>query len=197
MLSETHSYTEKELFNKIAEGEESAFEALFELTAPLLRGTISKLVNSPDIIPDILQEIFLRVWVNRDKLTEINSPRSWLLQITYHYCFDWLRRRKVQEEAHRQLLREQEDIHLRNALSQPSAFAETKKIIADAVNALSPQAKRIYQFSREHGYTISEIAAELGLAPQSVKNTISRAIKEIREQLENKGILLPVLLLLI
>lgn len=185
-------YNDKELFLLIAEGDEAAFRQLFQSYAPQLQPIIMHLTKTPSVAEDIIQETFLRLWISRDKLAGIENPRSWILRIAFHQSFSWLRRQAVHHKA------------LDAMALQPEAGTTTEeeviyhsivKTIAEAVQQLPAQARRIYLLSREKGLKIPEIALELGLSPHTVKNSLVRSLRSIREFLEQAGHFLPVLLL--
>lgn len=179
---------EKALFARIAEGDETAFRELFHLYTPLLRPLIFKLTKSEYIIEDILQDVFFKVWMQRDKLTNIENPRSWILKIAFHDCFGHLRKMAVRNRGNEPMPEEsmpEEDLE----------FRETARLVEEAIALLPPQAQRIYLLSRHEGLKLVEIAERTGLSLQTVKNTLSRALRGIREYLEKRGIYLPLLLL--
>lgn len=181
--------TEKILFLQIAGGDEAAFRELFHRYAPILRPLIFKLTSTEHIIGDILQDVFFKIWLSRDKLPEIENPRSWILRITFHDCFGYLRKAEVRR---RNQLTAGESTADENWQLE---FRETSRLVNEAVSALSPQAQRIYLLSRRDGLKIAEIAEQLHLSVQTVKNTLTRALKSIRDYLEQHGVFLPLLLL--
>ena len=65
----------------IAEGDESAFTDLFNHYYPALRPFIWKFTGSQTDSEEILQETFIRIWLNRDKLPEIDNMRNWIFTI--------------------------------------------------------------------------------------------------------------------
>jgi RNA polymerase sigma-70 factor (ECF subfamily) len=71
---------------------------------------------------------------------------------------------------------------------------EMNRFVKEAVNAMPPQRKLIYQMSREQGLKPAAIAAQLILSVGTVKNVLSQALKEIREHLVRSGITLSLLL---
>ena len=64
------------LFRLTAEGDEKAFTDLFNLFLPKLYPFILKLTRSESVVEEIIQETFIKVWLNRDKLAEIERQRE-------------------------------------------------------------------------------------------------------------------------
>lgn len=182
-------HSEKELFLRISEGEEAAFEALFRLYVPQVRLAILSVLQSEVYVKDILQEIFLDIWLNRDKLPAIEQPRNWIFKITYNRCYTWLQR-LVKEEARRQLAAGGMPAE-GNEPEEQLDFRETASLVRQAIGLLSPRAREIYVLHRNTGLKVAEIASQLQVAPQTVRNSLHRSGQEIRQFLLDKGVVIP------
>jgi len=190
--------TDKELFIRIAEGDETAFIQLFHLYVPQVKPVITTLTKSPLVVPDIVQDIFLRIWLNREKLIEVKSPRSWIFSVVYYQCFNYLRKQSLINKVGPKLaVMQNERPEWKESPESVLQFNETRKFIQQAIDDLPPQAKKIYLLSREQGLRIDEIASSLGIAPKTVKNTLTRASTAIRLYLQQKGVYIPLILLVL
>lgn len=184
---------DKDLFHQIAEGDETAFRQLFHRYVPELRPLVLHLTKTAAVTDDIIQETFLRLWMNRDQLAAIESPRSWLLRIVFNQSFSFLRKQAVHHKAMNVLADDAGAAESHDA-DDAAAYAAMVKQVGVAVSMLSPQAKRIYLLSREHGLKIPEIATQLGISPNTVKNSLVRSLRFIRKHLELSGHLISLLL---
>lgn len=185
-LQDHHDYAdEKALFRLIASGDESAFRRLFDLYAPLFIALIRKILKDDTIAEDLLQDVFLKIWLKRESLTTIENPRSWALQIVYHIAFNRLRHLKVVAKSG--AYSEQKEA-VSNAVEDSLYHAETSGHVRNAIGKLSPQTRKIYLLNREEGIKITEIARQLQLSNQTVKNTLGKAVREIRAYLVRQGI---------
>lgn len=184
-------YNDKELFRLISEGDETAFRMLFRRYVPELRPLILHLTKTAAVTDDIIQETFLRLWISRDKLPEIDVPRSWLLRITFHLSFSWLRKQVVHHKAIDAIASDHTGEGPTSNTEETMVFNAMMKQVSIAVAQLPPQAKRIYLLSRERGLKIPEIAVELSISPNTVKNSLVRSLQFIRKQLELSGHLFP------
>lgn len=187
------SNTDRALFKLIAEGDETAFRELFHAYIPQLEPLVMHLTKTALVTEDIIQETFLRVWLNRDKLPAIENPRSWLLRIVFYQSFTWLRRRSVHHKAMDAMAHREED--LRNTTEEAVAYAAMQRLVGEAVQQLPAQAKKIYKLSRENDLRIPEIAEQLDLSPSTVKNSLVRSLQAIRRHIEAGGYWLPLVLL--
>jgi RNA polymerase sigma factor (sigma-70 family) len=179
------SLDEKLLFERIADGNEAAYRQLVNLYVPLLGPMIYGIVKSQLVVEDIVQETLLRIWINRDQLPGIEKPRSWILRIAFLQALSHLRSQKVKNNAIDRLTRSSggQSSETENYL----ALRTIKTLLSEAVQGLPPQQKKIYRLSREGGLSPSEIAGELSLSEQTVKNTLVNALKSIRAYLETRG----------
>jgi len=193
-LTQFHTYSELELFSHIAGGDEAAFHRLVNIYNPVLFPGVYRIVKSTVVCEDILQETYLRIWLYRDKLPSIENPRAWILKIAYLRAFSFLRASKNQ-------LRLKENVSEKlsgsfEEMEKSLDFNTLSKVVKTAVSKLPPQQRRVYRLSRESGYSQNEVAELMGLAPQSVKNTMSRALQFIRDYVRKSGHLLLALAIL-
>lgn len=178
---------EKQLFDLIAEGDETAFRDLFNLYTPQLYPMILKVTKVENVAEDILQETFLKLWISRDKLREIENPRAWILRIAYFQAFTFLSKKAIHQKAVGKLEDKARLQSQRNDIEETMAFSSLQAVVRKAVSNLPGQTKKIYQLSREQDLKIPEIAKQLNLSEQTVKNTLSRALKFIREYVQRAG----------
>lgn len=184
------SYHEKELLLLISQGDEQAFEQLFNQYVPLLQPYLLDMLKSAPAAEDAIQNTFIRIWLQRDKLTEVEFPRTWISRIAINECLNMLRRKQTEKKA---LDKWQETAPTQSGIETDTQYHQTKQLVQQAVERLSPQRRKIYEMSRLQGRSVSEIAEELGLSVQTVKNTIGISLEQIREHLKTNGITVPAL----
>lgn len=188
--------TDKELFTQIAEGDEGAFAQIYDRYLPMLYPIIYKIVKSDASVRDIAQETFLAVWLGRSKLVEIENPKNWILKICYNRSFTFIKRKLLLSNTENAAYQSNSQIQQQNATEELVDFSETMRLIQEAIHALPNQSRRIYQLNRDEGMSIAEIAEHLKINPQSVKNSLGRSGKAIKDYLLAKGFEIPLLLLL-
>lgn len=178
---------------RISDGDEHAFEIFVTHYGPQLELAIFQAVKSNLPVRDIMQDVFLSIWIAREKLETLESPRTWLFRMAYYRSYTWLRKQGIRDKVHGRIANSSASHG--NPVEENNTFEETRKFIQEAVGQLAPRAKEIYSLSREQNLSIDEIARQLNLSPQTVKNTLSSALQKIRAHLQEKGILLPAALL--
>ncbi|WP_423737911.1 RNA polymerase sigma factor [Chitinophaga caseinilytica] len=182
-----------QLFNRISEGDEEAFGILFRTSVSALLPFILRMVKQQAAAEEVVQASFLRVWLSRDKLSEVEQPKAWLYKVVANECYTWMRKeaREMRLRAGAAAGEEQTDDSLQAELS----MRETRRLVAEAVAKMPAQRKRVFTMSRQQGMKIPEIAEMLGLSPNSVKNTLVLALKDVRAYLSRHGRIIPLLLL--
>jgi len=179
---------ESDLIQAIADGDEKAFKALYALYFKKLHKFLLKVTrNNEDAASDILQESFLRVWLNRDRLMEIDNFQAWIYKVVNTEALTLIRKElHIKTKADRlQLNIENED----SAFSVQASleFTEIRSVIKGAVQQLPQQRQTIYLLSREEGLSPIEIAKKLNISINTVYNTLTTALKLIRQALVNAG----------
>jgi RNA polymerase sigma-70 factor (ECF subfamily) len=185
---------DRELFARIAQGEEAAFELLFHQFVPRLRPVLFSMVGSEAAVKDIIQDIFLNIWISRYKLTSIEVPANWIYKIMYNRAYTWLEQQASQKRRRADMQSLSQQDAAADTTEESVFFAETARLVNEAIHALPSRTRHIYQLSRETSMKQQEIADHLGVSLQTVKNTLYKAGQSIREYLQNHGIVLPVLL---
>lgn len=178
---------EKNLLLQIAQGDETAFATLFYAYLGNLQPYIMKLTRSAEDTEEVIQETFIRLWMNRDKLEEVQTPHAWIYTIAANECYKYLKKKSSRQNGLSDLGKaetasgqDQSPLHLIH-------FKEVSRLIAEAVSQLPLRRRRIYQMSRDEGLKIPEIAEALRISPNTVKNTLVSSLGFIRKYLAAKG----------
>ncbi len=178
---------EKALLQQIAQGNEAAFSSLFYAYLGSLKPFISRLTKSAEDTKEIIQETFMRLWMSRDKLEEVESPRAWIYTIAANECYKYLKKQSLRANGLAQLEKagrlSEEDMSTIHTIR----LNEINRLISEAVNKLPSRRRRIYQMSRDEGMKIPEIAVMLRISSNTVKNSLVSSLKYIRKYLASKG----------
>lgn len=193
-MSDTPKHTDdRTLFSRIAEGEEWAYRELYHRYGKMLFPFLLKLTGAKHAADDLIQETMLRVWLNRDQLSDVDHPRAWIHRIASNLALNWLRRNTVHEQAVEHTFRSgttAEEDPLSNLTVQA-----IRTVVQQTLDSMPPQRRLIYRMHRDQGKRTVEIAEELGISVSTVKNTLITAARTIREQVAKAGYTLPIWLL--
>lgn len=179
-------HIDKALFQLIAHGDAAAYTTLLGRYFEQLRWRALKLLKSDIWAEEIVEEIFLRLWVNRETLSAIEVPHAYLYKLTNNRCFDRIRRQRLEIEMQyaigKVLYGEPSP-----SIHEQYDLTTLEKLIKEAVDQLPSQRKLIYRLQQEDGLSYQEIADQLDLSRNTVRNQISRALEAIRTYLQQKG----------
>ncbi|HVI45126.1 MAG TPA: RNA polymerase sigma-70 factor [Chitinophaga sp.] len=174
-------HTERELLLLIAEGDQHAFRQLFEIYWKQVFGACLQLTKSPELAKDLSQDIFLKIWNTRNRLTDVRSFKSYLFTIARNTVRDQLRT-TVFRESNREFL---EHYFSGKAIS-PQQVLEQKQLsdrLMRAINSLPPKLHQVFMLSHLEGLSHKEIAERLEISPLSSKTYMVRALLILRREL--------------
>jgi len=178
---------EKSLLDQIAQGDEAAFSTLFYGYLDILQTFIMKLTRSATDTEEVVQETFMRLWMGRDKLTEVRSLHAWIYTIAANECYKFLKKRSSREQGLAPIDHLGEADRGDDAVVEGLDLKEVHQLVIQAVGRLPAQRRRVYQMSRDEGMKIGEIAELLGISPNTVKNTLVMSLGFIRKYLAERG----------
>ncbi len=191
-MEETGINTDKALFERIATGDEAAFSVLFFRYTARLAPFVTRLLQSERWSEEIVQDVFMRLWQNREQLASIEHPGAYLYQMASNRTLDYIKRNarevKLQYYAAR---------WVNGVADHPDAqrdFHEIENLLKEAVSQLPAQRRKVYQLVREDGLSHAEIADRLKISKHTVRNHVAEALQEIRIYLRKHGVMVIFLL---
>jgi RNA polymerase sigma-70 factor (ECF subfamily) len=172
-------YTISELYSLIATGDERAFNIVYERHWRKLFRFLYRMTKSREVAEELLVDVFLKLWIGRELVPEIQNMDSFLYKVAYHKALDFLKLTARKATLQKVVARQMADISAEEA-DQHLLAKEYQQIIEQAIRRLSPQRKLVFTLSREQGMTHEQIARQLNLSPKTVKRTMSDALESIR-----------------
>jgi RNA polymerase sigma-70 factor, ECF subfamily len=177
------------------QGDRAAFEALVQrYDRDVLRLALNLLHNSEEA-RDVYQEAFLKVYRNLHRFRLDSSFYTWLYRIVTNVCLDHMRRRRVRPEDQAPVspstLRDdlpERDFFDRQTDANPDPEQnllghEIGERISRALASLSPRERMIFELKHKQGLRLRAIGEALGTTQETVKNSLFRATRKLREQL--------------
>lgn len=170
------------MLQQLAEGDRNAFRALYDLHRDKLFFYTLKLTDSRQLAEDILQEVFIRVWQQRETLKEIRSLDAWIFTVAKNQVLNGFRRASLE----RSILASMEPTEAIDPVTQSINYKDANRFLQEAINRLPPQQKMIYRLRQEQGLKNQEIAHQLNISPLTVKKHIAQASRSLRILLEKQ-----------
>jgi len=172
-------YDIKKLLSQVGEGNEPAFRTIFDFFKERFYAASLKMTHSPDIAQEIVQEVFVGLWINRAKVAAAVNPESYLLTML-HNCIYAHFRKLALEKAMKKKMGEQPLELDESSVEDVLLEKETREILESVISQLPPQQQMVYKLSRQQGLSREEIAMQLHISPHTVKNHLQHATQFIR-----------------
>jgi len=176
--------SEVALVARVSAGDEAAFEALYREHAVALLDFAYACTGSKDEAEDVVQAVFVKVWIGRERWELRSSLRAYLLLATRNEFRDRVKHDRIVERRRTTVLRESARgmQPVMPACDATLEAAETAAAIKSAIDALAPQRRAVCLLRWAHGLSYGEIASKLDLAPKTVERHLALAFKELRRQ---------------
>jgi RNA polymerase sigma-70 factor (family 1) len=175
-------HNEKVLLRQVARHDEKAFKALFEAYQARLYHYIIHIIKSREAAEEMVIDVFLKIWQQRESLHEIESFDAYLFRIAFNKSVDFLRRAARTPEI-RDLIWQEIQLAGDMPSDAPVLIKEYEGKVNEAIGLLSPQQQLVFRLSREKNFSHSDIAKQLQLSKNTVNNHISTSLRFIRAYL--------------
>lgn len=184
-MTDLSAYDEKGLLLQLKQGSEHAFEKIYTLYSARLYGNLLKLVKLEEEAKEILQDVFLKIWKEREHIDTEKSFRSYLFKIAENKVYDFFRkaaRDKKKEVALMAIASPGYELAEEFLLTDQNAA-----ILREAIESLPPQRQQVFRLCKLEGKSYKEVSELLGISTSTVSDHIVKATKSVREYFENHG----------
>jgi RNA polymerase sigma-70 factor (ECF subfamily) len=171
---------ENHLLQQLAIGDEVAFRKIFDAYRKPVYAYAMHLVKSESLADEIIQDVFLRVWLNKATVAHLGNFKAWLFTIAKNRIFDIMKSR-AKEALLKQTLRTPEPSY---ETENQIRDKEYESLLNDAISQLSPKQQLIYHLSRKNGLKHEEIALRLNISSNTVKTHLVHALRTIKKYLQ-------------
>lgn len=168
------------LKNALANGEKEAFQYLMEKFFKKLCAYAFSLCHDKLQAEDIVQNVFLKLWKNKERITKVKRLSSFLYRSVYNEFIDQYRQTKevmTLEKKHIETL----SLILENESDED--LDKLIEIVNKEIEHLPPQCKKTFLLSKKEGLTNFEIADYLDISIKSVEAHITKAYKILRDKI--------------
>jgi len=172
---------EKILSSGMALDDYSSFKVLFERDYGRLCAYVFTITNDYAASEDIVQELFIRLWNDRQKIVISDSVLAYLFRASRNSALNYIRGKANRE-------RSQQNITFQEAFIDRD-FMEEEEFISflDAcIEALPERSRQVFKLSRIDGLKQKEISEKLNVSVKTIKNQIWKSLQFLRSCLEAK-----------
>jgi|SRR5690606_15947780 len=169
-------------------GSYNDFKKIYALYHDNLYGFVFSLVKSHSISKEIVQETFIKLWVNREKIRADGAFKSYLFKISKNIIVDRLRK-QIKSPVF------DDYMDYCDILESGESNSDSKmdldlfvKRLENAKTKLTVRQKEIFELSKEQGKSAKEIAENLAISEQTVYNTLSVALQILKKEVGYTGL---------
>ena len=174
-------YTESDALQALSQGREEALDYFFGQYYSLLTYFAFKLLGDQLQAEEITSEAFIKLWSYKEQLSSEGSIKAWLYRIVRNASIDHLRKVK-RLEVHKNGL---QYIHqgAETTVLQRMIESETLQQIIGSISLLPQKCGQVFQMYYLEGKSHEEIAKELNISQNTVRNHKAKALQMLRARL--------------
>ena len=163
------------------DNDERALEDLFNAHSKWLYATAFSIVKDQGLAEEIVEDVFFKLWQNRDKYSSLENLESFLFVCTKNLSYDHIRKR-----GNRHFISLDEQMLNQHEMGPDQIYElnELKEMIELSVKKLPPRCKSIFELVRNKGYSYKEAAKILNLTPKTVENQLRIATQKLHLDLD-------------
>ena len=157
------------------------FETLFRSHYKPLCVFVYNLIKDQEAAEDIVQEVFVKVWNNREKIDTSRSVKSYLFKAAYNQTLNYIDKNKFMAD-----LSDYAEAEMQNyatSADQDLQLKEIEKQAERAINQLPVKCKAVFLMCRKENMTYREVADAMNISVKTVENQMGKALKSLRLKL--------------
>jgi RNA polymerase sigma-70 factor (ECF subfamily) len=175
---------DRELMMKVKEGDEDAFRVLFERYRGKLMRYIFGMIGNYSVTEDIVQEVFLKLFLSRKRYKPVSSFRAYIYRIAHNTCVNFLKSRRYKELSHLSI--ERVNGNVPPSFDESGEERERIEILKREMKNLPEKQRTAIQLALLEGMSYEEIAQVIGCSYNAAKILLFRAKEKLMERLRDE-----------
>ena len=143
------------------------------------------MTRSDLVAEEIVQEVFISIWQNRALLTGIDNPGTYFFTAVYRRVYRHFKKLTL-DRALMKVIAEADQF--KNITDETILGREKERLINEAIAKLPPQMQLVFRLGKQEGLSREQIAEQLKISPNTVRNHMLEAMKAIRSYLDNAAL---------
>jgi RNA polymerase sigma-70 factor, ECF subfamily len=185
---------DQDLVHLLRKGDRAAYEKVFKNFHRPLRVYAFLIVKDEATATDIVQEVFYRIWLKREKLFIRSSLKAYLYACVHHESLLQLKKQKRHINYESIMLTREKNTVSAEDTAMKITHAQLEDSVRQALNRLPEQCRTIFQLNRFEKLKYREVAGVLGLSVKTVESQMGKALKLLRLYLSE---FLPILIFIV
>ncbi len=177
---------------KLKDDDLRAFNEIYHRMIPLLYGFLANIYHNQDLIEEVCQEVFIKIWECRHQIIQEYSFKNYIFTIAKNRIYDHLQKEKRKLEVYAKV----EFPESTNVLEETLHFNDMQNCIDRTIENLPESQQKIFIMSRQQYLSNKEIAMKLKISERTVENQIYKVLKKLKKELMQNDNMLPLLIFL-
>jgi len=169
----------KRLTLQLKDGSESAFTALYKMHASKLYANLFYFLKEEDIAKELLQDIFLKVWNQKENIDPEKSFKAFIYKIGHNLIYDHFRRAALDRKLTDTFISKfaEDYTHVEEQL----LYKEASHILQQAIDGLPSQRKMVFMLCKLEGKSYKEVSEIMNISVSTISDHIVKATKSVKE----------------
>ena len=168
------------IFERMQKGDSDAFEYFFKTYIDSLYAYALGFCQDVEFAEDVVQEVFVRFWTMREKISYSDSIYGYLQRSVRNICINQQVHAKVEERYRQEILSTEEEVFDWENLDE---LEELRRQLLEAIDRLPEKCREIFVLSCVEGLKYAEVCDKLGVSINTVKTQVRFAYKKLRDDL--------------
>ncbi len=174
-------YNEEDLLLRLRGGDESAFEAIYRKHSLAIYANMLRMVHDEAVASDLLQEVFLKIWENRQQIDPDKSFKGYLFTCSRFLVLNFLRHVLIEKQVENYLAHTRSEAY--QHIEEGIFNKETEVFLQKTIAQLPPQRQKVYALCKIEGMSYEQVAVMLGISTTTVQDHIVKANRFIKERM--------------
>ncbi|MDF2888635.1 MAG: polymerase, sigma-24 subunit, subfamily [Lacrimispora sp.] len=174
--------SDEALLKKVAEGDQEAFQQLYQNTDRTMYSFILSIIKHPQDAEEILQEVYLKIWTSAKSYKSQGKPLAWMFTIARNLCYMKFREQKHDSDITLEDLSGTETGEVCSEIE----MAADKMVLLAALSILKEDEREVVLLHTSAGMKHREIAASLKIPLATALSRYNRAMKKLENYLREE-----------
>ncbi|WP_020402659.1 RNA polymerase sigma-70 factor [Gracilimonas tropica] len=177
----------------IKKGDDKAFEQLFFRYHKELSHFANSITRSREFARDAVQDVFLKIWRNRENWEIQVSIKAYLYQSVRNQSLNLLEKQYTRLRIIDEYQSEQQGQKIYSVTREliPDDISDEEQVLIrkiwKIVDRMPDRRRMVFELNRKHGLSYKEVAKVLDISRKTVENHVANALQDIRDELQAKG----------
>lgn len=178
---------EKSLLLQLKNGDERAFEVLYNNYKFRIAGNLFKLLKSDDLVKETLQELFFKIWEVRAQIDPEKSFKSYLFRIAENLVYDYFRKAAKDKRLLSKIVDSSSELyfHIEEEIENKEQFQKLQQ----AIDLMPPQRKMVFTLCKLEGKSYKEVENIMGITTKTISSHMLQANRFLKIYFKNSSAL--------